>query len=110
MTFSDDSLYESCIAVLGADRDHIAFKRLTQELSQEPILRFENVHVAYYDFQESGIELIYKKSRACFGWAMFFVNTAHVRKGEMKAYPGSFLFGVTPNDSMSEIERKIDLV
>lgn len=105
----DDSLYTSCMEVLGKARDHITFQRLTEKLQQEPILAMENNHVAFYDFRERGIELIYSRSNACFSGAVFFVDTPSVRQGNMQQYSGMFLNGVMPDDSMSEVERKIDM-
>jgi len=105
-----DSIYTSCIEVLGKPRDHVAFHQLAEKFTEEPVLAMENEHVAYYDFPQYGIELIYKKSRACFSHAVFFVDSPNVRQREMQRYPGVFLAGVTTNDSMKEVERKIDAV
>ena len=110
MTAAHESLYTRCTEVLGTAPDDVSFLRLREELLPETAIISKLKNVDYYAFNGAGIRLVYSKRRECFIVAEFFVDGPGVRQGQIRSYSHRLLSGVAAEDSISDVERKIQLV
>jgi len=102
-----DSIYRACTQALGrSERD--ALTLLSEEFGYHPTLVMENSHVRCYYLSMLGVELMFRRKSDSLLAAVFVIDASGRRQQRVSAFEGDLLFGVTPQDSISNVQSKID--
>jgi hypothetical protein len=104
--------YDQLLALLGKSTDDPGFAEFIDDLGEEPEID-DKSHAWFCNFRQSGIQIVglsgeTGKSKRFYA-VMYFIAVPDVRDGHVKSYCGEFVAGVTPDDSMEEVRRKIEL-
>jgi len=103
---STKKLYDQLFNLLGTGDDSLEFKQVLQKIG-EPNQVYEIDANKFYQFNQSGFEIVYDKDKKRFWMLGCEYSTKPVKDGTMVSFPDDLYGGIKSTDTPKEIEEKL---